>query len=75
MIDRTRRMGAYKASTLLDFERGRPIELEQMFVEPLRRALHAGVPMPRLSALCRVLTRLDPGEPAAERFDGGDKES
>jgi 2-dehydropantoate 2-reductase len=58
-IERTRTMGAYRASTLLDFERGRPLELESMFLEPLRRAQSAGVPVPRLAALCAVLTALD----------------
>ncbi len=58
-IARTRTMGAYKASTLLDFERGRPLELESMFFEPLRQAQSAGVPVPRLIALCAVLTALD----------------
>lgn len=59
-INRTRIMGAYKASTLIDFERGQPLELESMFLEPLRRAQKAGVPVPRLAALCEVLRRLDP---------------
>jgi 2-dehydropantoate 2-reductase len=58
-IERTRTMAAYKASTLLDFELGRPLELESMFLEPLRRAQTAGVPVPRLAALCKVLQRLD----------------
>jgi len=58
-IERTRTMGAYKASTLLDFECGRPLELESMFLEPLRRAQQAGVPVPRMAALCAVLQQLD----------------
>jgi 2-dehydropantoate 2-reductase len=58
-IERTRTMGAYKASTLLDFECGRPLELESMFLEPLCRAQKAGVPVPRLAALCAVLQQLD----------------
>ena len=58
-IERTRTMGAYKASTLLDFELGRPLELESMFLEPLRRAQAAGVSVPRLAALCAVLQQLD----------------
>jgi 2-dehydropantoate 2-reductase len=58
-IERTRTMAAYKASTLLDFELGRPLELESMFLEPLRRAQKAGVPVPRLAALCTVLQQLD----------------
>jgi 2-dehydropantoate 2-reductase len=57
-IDRTRDMGAYKASTLIDFERGQDLELEGLFLEPLRQARQAGVSCPRLAALCRVLTEL-----------------
>ena len=59
-ISRTRTMGAYKASTLLDFERGQPLELEGLFLEPLRQAQKAGVDMPRLAALCEILRQLDP---------------
>ncbi len=59
-IERTRAMGAYKASTLIDFERGQPLELESMFLEPLRRAQQAGVTTPRLAALGAVLKALDP---------------
>jgi 2-dehydropantoate 2-reductase len=58
-IARTRTMGAYKASTLLDFERGRPIELESLFLSPLREARRVGVAMPRLAALCEILTHLE----------------
>jgi len=58
-IERTRTMGAYKASTLIDFERHQPLELESMFLEPLRRAQEAGVSVPRLAALCKALQRLD----------------
>jgi 2-dehydropantoate 2-reductase len=58
-IARTRTMGAYKASTLLDFECGRPLELESLFFEPLRRAQAAGVTVPRLARLCEVLQQLD----------------
>lgn len=60
-LARTRTMGAYKASTLLDFERGQPLELESLFLEPRRQARAAGVAVPRLDALCRVLAGLDPG--------------
>jgi 2-dehydropantoate 2-reductase len=58
-IERTRTMGAYKASTLLDFERGQPLELESLFLEPLRQAQQAGVATPRLAALCATLQALD----------------
>ena len=57
-IARTIPMGAYKASTLIDFERGQPLELESLFLEPLRRAGKAGANTPRLRALCSVLQQL-----------------
>jgi 2-dehydropantoate 2-reductase len=58
-IERTRAMGAYRASTLIDFERGQPLEMEAVFLKPLRLAQRAGAPMPRLAALCSVLSQLD----------------
>ncbi len=60
MIERTRTMGAYKASTVLDFEYGRPLELQSLFLEPLRQAQAADVSVPRLTALCCLLERLNP---------------
>jgi 2-dehydropantoate 2-reductase len=62
-IERTRSMGAYKASTLIDFERGQPLEMKSLFLEPLRQALAVGVPVPRLERLCKILCALDPGSP------------
>lgn len=61
-IERTRTMGAYKASTLLDFEKRLPLELESLFLEPLRQAKKVGALVPRLEALCRILQQLDPGK-------------
>jgi 2-dehydropantoate 2-reductase len=58
-ISRTRSMGPYKASTLIDYERGQALELESLFLEPLRQARSAGVETPRLTALCEVLKQLD----------------
>lgn len=58
-VERTRVMAAYKASTLLDFERGLPLEVENMFREPLRQATAAGVATPRLAALTQVLNALE----------------
>jgi 2-dehydropantoate 2-reductase len=58
-ISRTRVMGDYYASTLIDFARHQPLELETMFLEPLRRAERAGASVPRLKNLCRVLQQLE----------------
>ncbi len=60
LIERTRTMGAYRASTLLDFERRQPLELQSLFLEPLRQARRSGAVVPRLESLCRVLQALDP---------------
>ena len=59
MVNYTRDMGEYRASTLVDFERGQPLEMESMFLEPLRQARATGVAILRLEALCAVLGRLD----------------
>jgi 2-dehydropantoate 2-reductase len=69
-IERTRNMGAYKASTLLDFEHRRALEMENLFLEPLRQASRAGVPAPRLTALCAVLSALDPARVGAPNTGG-----
>ncbi len=58
-IERTETMGAYKPSTLLDFEAGRPLEIEPIWGEPLRRAIAAGVPAPRLQTLYALLRAID----------------
>jgi len=59
-IANTRSMGPYKASTLVDYERRQPLEMESLFNEPLRQARKTGVPTPRLAALCNLLQRLNP---------------
>jgi 2-dehydropantoate 2-reductase len=60
-IDRTLKLGAYRASTLVDFERGQPLELESLFLEPLRQTKAAGIAAPRLARLGEVLKALNPG--------------
>jgi 2-dehydropantoate 2-reductase len=58
-IKRTETMGAYKPSTLLDFEAGRALEIEAIWGEPLRRAQAQGAALPRLEELYRRLKTLD----------------
>ena len=57
-VERTRPMGPYKPSTMLDFLAGRPLELEPIWGEPLRRAQAKGVGAPRLEALYNRLRAL-----------------
>lgn len=55
-IGKTRGMGPYKPSTLIDFERGAEIELQSLFLEPLRQAQAAVAGCPRLARLCEILS-------------------
>jgi 2-dehydropantoate 2-reductase len=50
-ITRTRTMGHYKSSSQLDWEAGKPVELESIWGEALRQGTAAGVPMPHLQKL------------------------
>jgi 2-dehydropantoate 2-reductase len=50
-IERTRTMGAYQPSTLVDYLAGRELEIDSIWGEPLRRAIEAGVEMPHLEEL------------------------
>ena len=59
-IEKTRGMGAYQPSTLVDYLRGFEIELESLFLEPLRRALARKIEVPCLEALGKILTALNP---------------
>lgn len=45
-IERTRPMGPYRPSTMIDFMEGRELELGPIWEEPLRRAKAAGVATP-----------------------------
>ena len=61
-MKRTETMGAYKPSTLLDWEAGRPLEIEGIWGEPLRRATAAGANMPRLEIVYTLLKSLGEAE-------------
>jgi 2-dehydropantoate 2-reductase len=58
-IKRTETMGAYRPSTLLDFQARRPLEIEAIWGEPLRRAQAAGAEVPRLQMLYSLLRSVD----------------
>ena len=50
-IKKTRGMGPYKPSSLIDFLEGREIEIEAIWGEPYRRAANAGAEVGRLEFL------------------------
>ena len=52
-LERTRPMGPYRTSSMIDFVEGREVEVGPIWQEPLRRAKAAGVPMPHLETLLR----------------------
>jgi len=68
MFRLTETMGAYRPSTLIDFLEGRPLEVDAIFGEPLRRARALGVEAPRLAMLTSILKSLD-GMPLAPRIE------
>ena len=57
-IERSDSMGPYKPSSLIDWELGRPVELEAIWGEPWRQGVAAGASMPRIEMLYRLLQRL-----------------
>jgi 2-dehydropantoate 2-reductase len=59
LMKRSETMGPFKPSTLLDWEVGKPIELETIWGEPIRRARAAGFEMPRTEMLYALLNNLD----------------
>lgn len=50
-FDVTEKMGAYQPSSLIDFVKNRPVEVEAIWGEPLRRGQAAGLEMPELQKL------------------------
>ena len=59
LMQRSETMGAFKPSTLLDWQAGKPLEVEAIWGEPLRRARAAGSDMPRTDMLHALLTKLE----------------
>jgi 2-dehydropantoate 2-reductase len=59
LVKRTETMGNFKPSTLIDYLAGRPLEIEAIWGEALRRGKEAGVAVPRLEMLYRLLVSLD----------------
>ena len=58
-MKRTDSMTGYKPSTLQDWETGKPLEIEAIWGEPVRRATIAGARMPRTEMLYGLLTKMN----------------
>jgi len=50
-IERTRSMGAYRPSTMVDWQAGQEMEIEPIWGEPLRHARALGIEVPELTRL------------------------
>jgi 2-dehydropantoate 2-reductase len=59
-LTRTKGMGAYQTSMQIDRQEGRPMEIEAIVGEPLRRAKRAGIATPVLEGLYRFLKVVSP---------------
>ena len=57
-IERSGSMGGYQPSSMIDYELGRPVEVEAIWGEPLRQGLAAGAKMPRLALLHGIIRHL-----------------
>jgi 2-dehydropantoate 2-reductase len=60
-LKRTAAMGPYRPSTLLDYEAGRPLEIDAIWGEALRRGRAVGASVPRLEQLYARLRDLNQG--------------
>ncbi len=60
-LELTEPMGPYKPSSLIDYLDKKPVEVEAIWGEPLRRGLSKKVPMPELERLYRELLALTDG--------------
>ena len=59
MLNNTRNMDAYRPSMMIDREMGRPMEIEAIYGEPVRRAEAAGCAVPKMRMLYEQLMALD----------------
>ena len=57
-IERSYSMGPYKPSSMLDWEAGRPVEVEAIWGVPWRQGLAAGALLPRMEMLYQLLKRI-----------------
>ncbi len=60
-IERSWSMGPYKPSSMIDWQMGRPVEVEAIWGEPWRQGTNAGAAMPRLETVYRLLQRATAG--------------
>ena len=60
-FERTAKIGGYRPSSLIDFEAGRDVEVEEIWGEAVRRARKVGVAVPRLEMLYALIRHMVEG--------------
>ena len=69
MLDYTVKMKPYRTSMKIDYDERRPLEVEAIFGNPLRKAHFSGVDLPQISCIYQQLKFLD------EKIRVGDREN
>lgn len=59
MLEHTAQMSPYRTSMKIDFDEGRPLEVEAIFGNPLKAAHQAGVEAPRIEMLYQQLKAIN----------------
>ncbi|MEG4942801.1 putative 2-dehydropantoate 2-reductase [Microcoleus sp. F4-D5] len=67
MLEYTQKMKPYRTSMKIDYDESRPLEVEAIFGNPIRVAQQAGVKLPQIEVLYRMLKFVDFQRQEAER--------
>ena len=57
-LTQTLGMGAYRPSTVIDYNEGRPLELDAIFRQPVKRASELSMPCPMMSMVASLVGKL-----------------
>ncbi|MBE9185881.1 putative 2-dehydropantoate 2-reductase [Microcoleus sp. LEGE 07076] len=67
MLEHTHKMKPYRTSMKIDYDESRPLEVEAIFGNPMQVAQQAGVKLPQIEVLYRMLKFVDVQRQEAER--------
>ncbi|MBW3585218.1 MAG: putative 2-dehydropantoate 2-reductase [Cyanobacteria bacterium 0813] len=67
MLEHTQKMKPYRTSMKIDYDESRPLEVEAIFGNPIRMAKQAGIKLPQIEVLYRMLKFVDFQRQEAER--------
>ncbi|MEG4806337.1 putative 2-dehydropantoate 2-reductase [Microcoleus sp. F8-D3] len=67
MLEYTQKMKPYRTSMKIDYDESRPLEVEAIFGNPIRVAQQAGIKLPQIEVLYRMLKFMDFQRQEAER--------